>query len=106
MATPTERTIWRTLRYEVRRLWSVVGVLLVSLVALSYAPETARWAIFAYKVSQVSMLWLVAHLLYKATFPYLDLERELRRGGAAALSAAFVRGAAYLAVILGGALLL
>lgn len=105
MATP-ERTLWRSIRYEARRLWSVVLVLLASLVALSYAPETARWAIFAYKVSQVSMLWIVGHMLYRVTFPYMDLERELKRGGAAALAAAIVRFGTMAAVVIGGALLL
>lgn len=101
-----ERTLWRSLRYEARRLWPVVLVLVASLVALSYAPETARWAIFAYKVSQVSMLWIVGHVLYKVSFPYLDLEREMRRGGAAALAAALIRAGTMAAVVIGGALLL
>jgi hypothetical protein len=96
------RTSWA----EILRLKEAILVTALCLWWLGQTSEVSRWAIYPYMLSKLTMLWILWHILYSATFPYLDLKTEIRRGEWPALAAAMIRAATCLAVVLGGALLL
>lgn len=90
--------------YEVRRLWWALAIAVVGIVATSELAETSKVALLTYKLSLLTVLWIVWHLLRSQTFPYLDFGSILQAGGSRAVAAAIVLGATAIAVILGGML--
>lgn len=97
----------REYRSKARLGWPlIISVLTVVLIDFYGINPQNRWALIAHKFSVVTLSVILAHLVRKEMFPYLDLSAALesdQRGRAigSAIVLATIYGAVILAVALG-----
>ena len=94
-------TRWEHFLRELRRVrWALAGALLGA-VALSTLADTSKLALIFYKISLLTIAWILWHLLRTETFDYIEFNTLLKQGGLRPIAAAIVIGLTCIAVILG-----
>lgn len=76
-----------TLIYELRRLWPLLVVIALALVVFG---DGAQLAVQLYALSMVGLVLIVAHLIRKSLFPYVDLSFLVNQAKGEPLAAAVV----------------
>lgn len=95
--------------------WSMVWKLKVPIVMtvaclylLGQASETSKWAVYPYMLSKLTMLVILWRVIFRGMFPYVDLSVALAAMDPVyrAYVEAFLYGVTFLAVVVGGAMML
>jgi hypothetical protein len=90
---------------KVYRLWVAIGLLSVLGVAtLPQLGEQSKLALVVYKISLITIFWILWHVLLHNTFDYFHFRDMLRDKDTNAVAVAVVIAATCLAVVLGGML--
>jgi hypothetical protein len=93
--------VWST----VQRLWVAIGLLsFFGVATLPQLSDESKLALVAYKISLITIFWILWHVLLHNTFDYFHFKTALRNGDSNAVAIAIVIGASCLAVVLGGML--
>jgi hypothetical protein len=98
------REIWNGMR----RLWWAIaltalgGLSVFGIIALPQFTEDSKAALVLYKVSLITVFWILWYVLLHDTMGYLHFEASLQAGGARAIAVAIVVGLTCVAIVLGG----
>ncbi len=87
---------------ELRRLAVPIVITIIAFVISGRLSDVSKTALLVYKLSLVTLAWILWHMLRSETFWYLDFKTCLESDQPSrAIAAAIVLGATAIAVILG-----